>query len=54
MEYSPKCQELRKLINIFPLSVNYGQRAIVQFLHEEKVHPTQIRRRLAAQYGLEI
>jgi hypothetical protein len=28
------------------------QRAIIQFLPKERVHPTQIHRRLAAQYGL--
>jgi hypothetical protein len=30
------------------------QRVIIQFLHTEKVHPTQIHRKLASQYGLEI
>jgi hypothetical protein len=29
------------------------QRIIIQFLHREKVHPTKIYRRLAAQYGFE-
>jgi hypothetical protein len=33
--------------------MSHGQRVIIQFLHKEKVHPTQIHRRLAAQYGLE-
>jgi hypothetical protein len=33
--------------------MSYEQRIIIQFLHKEKVHPTQIHRRLAAQYGLE-
>jgi hypothetical protein len=29
------------------------QRVIIQFVHKEKVHPIQIHKRLAAQYGLE-
>jgi hypothetical protein len=33
--------------------MTYEQRAVIQFLHKERVHPTQIHRRLAAQYGLE-
>jgi hypothetical protein len=33
--------------------MGHEQRVIVQSLHKEKVHPTQIHRRLAAQYGLE-
>jgi hypothetical protein len=31
----------------------HEQRFIIQFLHKETVHPAQIHRRLAAQYGLE-
>jgi hypothetical protein len=33
--------------------MSFEQRVIVQFLHKEKIHRTQIHRRLAAQYGLE-
>jgi hypothetical protein len=33
------------------LSVHYDQQVISQFLHKEKVHPTQIHIRLAAQYS---
>jgi hypothetical protein len=33
--------------------MSYEERVIIQFLHKEKVHPTQVHRRLAAQYGLE-
>jgi hypothetical protein len=47
---------LRRLactFNILSLSMSYEQRIIIQFLHKEKVHPTQIHRRLAVQYGLE-
>jgi hypothetical protein len=34
--------------------MNYEQRVIIQFLHKETIHPTQIHRRLAVQHGLEI
>jgi phospholipase/lecithinase/hemolysin len=44
----------RCTFNILSLSMNYEQRVIIQFLYKEKVHPTQIHRRLAAQYVLEI
>jgi hypothetical protein len=33
--------------------MSYEKRIIIQFLYKEKVRPTQIHRRLAAQYGLE-
>jgi hypothetical protein len=33
--------------------MSYEQRVIIQFLYKERVHPTQIHRRLAAQYGLD-
>jgi hypothetical protein len=33
--------------------MSYEQRAIVQFLHKEKVHRTKIHKRLTAQYDLE-
>jgi hypothetical protein len=42
------------MFNIFSLSMSYVPRVIVQFLHKEKFHSTQIHKRLAAQSGLEI
>jgi hypothetical protein len=33
--------------------MSHEQRVMIQFLHKEKGHPTQIHRRLAVQYGLE-
>jgi hypothetical protein len=41
------------MFDVLSLSMTYDQRVVIQFLHKEKVHPTQIHRRLAAQYGLE-
>jgi hypothetical protein len=42
-----------RVFNILSLSMSYQQRVIIQFLHKEKIHLTQIHRRLAAQYGIE-
>jgi hypothetical protein len=33
--------------------MSYKQQVIIQFLHKETVHATQIHRRLAEQYGFE-
>jgi hypothetical protein len=41
------------MFDILSLSMSYEQLVIIQFLHKEKVHPTQTHRKLAAQYGLE-
>jgi hypothetical protein len=39
--------------NILSLSLSSEQQVIIQFLPKEKIHPTQIHRRLAAHSGLE-